>query len=339
MFCFGRAFFYCIKLYINFTLDLHSHNTKFKNLLYNEFVENNLKQKEKKMKLNKKAMAVAMSAVLMMGTLAACGNSSDSGSTPPPEPTEETSKIIMVGSTSVDPLAQKLAEAYKGKNPGVEIEIQAVGSSAGIKAALDGSATVGMSSRELKDSEIAEGAVPHVICKDGIAVVINPANEVSDLTTEQVQKIFMGEITNWSEVGGKDAEILVVSRESGSGTRGAFEEILKIEKEIDGKKVSGLIESALQAEGTGAVKANVASKENSIGYVSLGYLDDSVKSVKVDGQDATDENIVAGLYPIARPFVLVTTEEIKSADQMFLDWIMSAEGQTEVEKDGYIKVA
>lgn len=288
------------------------------------------------MLFNKKIMALAMSAVLSVGVLAGCGAKEESSEA---AQTESGSKIVLVGSTSVDPLAQKLAEAYKVSNPGVEIEIQAVGSSAGIKAAIDGSASIGMSSRELKEEEIAEGVTPHVICKDGIAVAVNPENPVQNLTKEQVQKIFLGEIKNWKEVGGNDEEIIVVSRESGSGTRGAFEEILKIEKEVEGKKISGLVENALQAEGTGAVKANVASKANAIGYVSLGYVDETIKTVQVDGVDATDENIVLGTYPIARPFVLVTKGDVSSTDQAFLDFVMSAEGQTEVEKDGYIKVA
>lgn len=290
------------------------------------------------MLFNKKIMALAMTAVLTVGMLAGCGSKEES-SEAATTPAESGGKIVLVGSTSVDPLAQKLAESYKASNPGVEIEIQAVGSSAGIKAAIDGSATIGMSSRELKDEEISEGVTPHVICKDGIAVVVNPANPVQNLTKEQVQKIFLGEIKNWKEVGGNDEEILVVSRESGSGTRGAFEEILKVEKEVEGKKVSGLVENALQAEGTGAVKANVASKANSIGYVSLGYIDDTIKTLQVEGVDATAENIVSGTYPVARPFVLVTKGEVSPVDQAFLDFVMSSEGQAEVEKDGYIKVS
>lgn len=291
------------------------------------------------MLFNRKLMALAMTAVLSAALLAGCGSKEESAEgAADPATAAPSSKIILVGSTSVDPLAQKLAEAYKAKTPDVEIEIQAVGSSAGIKAALDGSATIGMSSRELKEEEIAEGANPLIICRDGIAVAVNPENPVQNLSKEQVQKIFMGEITNWKEVGGNDEEIIVVSRESGSGTRGAFEEILKIEKEVEGKKISGLVQTALQAEGTGAVKANVASKENAIGYVSLGYIDETIKTVQVEGADPTAENITAGTYPVARPFVLVTKGEISETDQAFLDFVMSSEGQAEAEKDGYIRV-
>ena len=292
------------------------------------------------MLFNRKLMALAMTAVLSAGLLAGCGSKEESAEgAADPAAAAPSSKIILVGSTSVDPLAQKLAEAYKAKTPDVEIEIQAVGSSAGIKAAIDGSATIGMSSRELKEEEIAEGANPLIICRDGIAVAVNPEKPVQNLSKDQVQKIFMGEITNWKEVGGNDEEIIVVSRESGSGTRGAFEEILKIEKEVEGKKISGLVETALQAEGTGAVKANVASKTNAIGYVSLGYIDETIKTVQVEGADPTAENITAGTYPVARPFVLVTKGEISETDQAFLDFVMSSEGQAEAEKDGYIRVS
>ena len=291
------------------------------------------------MLFNRKLMALAMTAVLSAGLLAGCGSKEESAEGAADPAAAPGSKIILVGSTSVDPLAQKLAEAYKAKTPDVDIEIQAVGSSAGIKAALDGSATIGMSSRELKEEEIAEGANPLIICRDGIAVAVNPENPVQNLSKDQVQKIFMGEITNWKEVGGNDEEILVVSRESGSGTRGSFEEILKIEKEVEGKKISGLVETALQAEGTGAVKANVASKTNAIGYVSLGYIDETIKTVQVEGADPTAENITAGTYPVARPFVLVTKGEISETDQAFLDFVMSSEGQAEAEKDGYIRVS
>ena len=291
------------------------------------------------MLFNRKLMALAMTAVLSAALLAGCGSKEESAEGAADPAAAPGSKIILVGSTSVDPLAQKLAEAYKAKTPDVDIEIQAVGSSAGIKAALDGSATIGMSSRELKEEEIAEGANPLIICRDGIAVAVNPENPVQNLSKDQVQKIFMGEITNWKEVGGNDEEIIVVSRESGSGTRGAFEEILKIEKEVEGKKISGLVETALQAEGTGAVKANVASKTNAIGYVSLGYIDETIKTVQVEGADPTAENITAGTYPVARPFVLVTKGEISETDQAFLDFVMSSEGQAEAEKDGYIRVS
>ena len=291
------------------------------------------------MLFNRKLMALAMTAVLSAGLLAGCGSKEESAEGAADPAAAPGSKIILVGSTSVDPLAQKLAEAYKAKTPDVDIEIQAVGSSAGIKAALDGSATIGMSSRELKEEEIAEGANPLIICREGIAVAVNPENPVQNLSKDQVQKIFMGEITNWKEVGGNDEEIIVVSRESGSGTRGAFEEILKIEKEVEGKKISGLVQTALQAEGTGAVKANVASKTNAIGYVSLGYIDETIKTVQVEGADPTAENITAGTYPVARPFVLVTKGEISETDQAFLDFVMSSEGQAEAEKDGYIRVS
>lgn len=287
------------------------------------------------MKLNKRILALGLCGVMGIGMLAGCGKKE----TPVAEvaPVEEA-KVILVGSTSVEPLVSEILKNYETANAGAVVEIQGVGSSAGIKAAIEGTATMGMSSRDIKKEELEQGLVETVIAKDGIAVVVNPANPVQNLTTDQIKDIFMGNITNWSEVGGNDEEILVVSRESGSGTRTAFEEILKVEVEKDGKKVSGLVDSALQAEGTGAVKSNIASKENAIGYVSIGYLDETVNPVTVNDIEANGENIIAGVYPVARPFVLVTKGEAKDADKKFIDYILSPEGQAIVTEKGYIAI-
>ncbi|RKD25306.1 phosphate ABC transporter substrate-binding protein, PhoT family [Caminicella sporogenes DSM 14501] len=227
--------------------------------------------------------------------------------------------IAVVGSTSVTPVAQNLADKFMSIHPEVKIDVQGIGSSAGIKAASNGSADIGMASRNLKEKEKEWGLTQHVIAYDGIAVVVNPNNPVKELTKEQIAKIFKGEIKNWKEVGGPDKEILVVSREAGSGTRGAFEEIVGIENAVR--------EDALVAEGNGAVKANVASKEYAIGYLSFAYLDDSVKALKVDGAEPTVENIKAGNYKISRPFLMVTKGEIKPAAKAYLDFILSDEGQ------------
>ncbi|WIF95305.1 phosphate ABC transporter substrate-binding protein [Caminicella sporogenes] len=227
--------------------------------------------------------------------------------------------VAVVGSTSVTPVAQNLADKFMSIHPEVKIDVQGIGSSAGIKAASNGSADIGMASRNLKEKEKEWGLTQHVIAYDGIAVVVNPNNPVKELTKEQIAKIFKGEIKNWKEVGGPDKEILVVSREAGSGTRGAFEEIVGIENAVR--------EDALVAEGNGAVKANVASKEYAIGYLSFAYLDDSVKALKVDGAEPTVENIKAGNYKISRPFLMVTKGEIKLAAKAYLDFILSDEGQ------------
>lgn len=237
--------------------------------------------------------------------------------------------INIIGSTSVQPLAQELADAFASVETGVQIDIQGVGSTAGVKAANDGTADIGTASRELKSEEKEWGLTEHVIARDGIAIAVHPSNSVSDLTTEQAAKIFKGEITNWKEVGGEDKEIIVVSREAGSGTRGAFEEILKIE--------DALVETALIAEGNGAVKQNIATKQAAIGYVSLGYIDNSIKPVKVDGVEATVETIQSNEYPVARPFLMLTKGELRPEVKAFIDFIMSSEGQ-KIVGEGYIPV-
>ncbi len=237
--------------------------------------------------------------------------------------------VNIIGSTSVQPVAQSLADAFSNVEPGIQVDIQGVGSTAGVKAANDGTANIGTASRELKTEEKEWGLTEHVIAMDGIAIAIHPNNNVADLTKNQAARIFKGEITNWNEVGGADKEIIVVSREDGSGTRGAFEEILGIEGQLS--------EKALIGEGNGAVKQNIATKENAIGYVSLGYLDNSIKALSVDGVEATVENIQANKYPVARPFLMLTKSEISSETKAFLDFIMSEEGQKIVGED-YISV-
>ena len=190
--------------------------------------------------------------------------------------------------------------------------------SAGIEAALAGSCDLGLSSRELSDDELSQGAVANVIAKDGVAVVVNPENPVTELTSEQIAKIFTGEITNWSELGGEDAEIAVFGRDSASGTRSAFEEILGIEDQCAYLN---------EYSSTGDVIGNVASNPNAIGYASLSAVDESVAAVSVDGVIPTEETVADGSFPIQRPFVVVTVEgtELSPAAQAFLDYAMSAE--------------
>ncbi|MFA5524900.1 MAG: phosphate ABC transporter substrate-binding protein [Tissierellales bacterium] len=237
--------------------------------------------------------------------------------------------VNIIGSTSVQPLSQELADVFASVETGIQIDIQGVGSTAGVKSANDGTADIGTASRELKAEEKEWGLTEHVIARDGIAIAVHPNNTVSDLTTDQAAKIFKGEITNWKEVGGADKEIIVVSREAGSGTRGAFDEILKIEDTLS--------EKALVAEGNGAVKQNIATKETAIGYVSLGYIDESIKPVKIDGVEPTVETIQSNEYPVARPFLMLTKGELKPEVKAFIDFIMSSEGQ-KIVGEGYIPV-
>ena len=241
--------------------------------------------------------------------------------------------LSVAGSTTVAPPAQALADAFEARYPETRIDVQGIGSSAGMKMLNEGGCEIGMASRELKQKELDWGLEPIAIAYDGIAVVVHPSNGVSDLTKEEIQKIFMGEITNWSEVGGINEEILVVSREDGSGTRGAFEEILKLE----GDEGSMVIESALIAEGNGAVKANIASKSQAIGYISLGIVDETVKALQVDGAEVTVANIKSGAYGVSRPLNMATKGEMSELAKTYLDFVMSPEGQ-KIVAEHYIPV-
>lgn len=302
-----------------------------------------------------KVMAVIGSAVMAAGMLAGCGNSGAAATTAATATTakqtteakaEETTKevateaksadadlsgsISMVGSTSMEKFANALSEAFMEKYPKVTVTAEFVGSGAGIEAVSNGTADIGNSSRNLKDEEKAKGVAENIVAIDGIAVVVDPANTVEDLTKDQLTRIYDGSVTNWKDVGGNDAPIVVVGREAGSGTRGAFEELLKLE---DACKYSNELDS------TGAVMAKVASTPGSIGYVSLDVLDDTVKAVKLDGAEPTEENIKAGKYFLSRPFVMATKGEISEQSDLvkaLFDFIYSDEGSELVKSVGLI---
>ena len=302
-----------------------------------------------------KVMAVIGSAVMAAGMLAGCGNSGAAATTAATATTEkqtteakaeETTKeaateaksadadlsgsISMVGSASMEKFANALSEAFMEKYPKVTVTAEFVGSGAGIEAVSNGTADIGNSSRNLKDEEKAKGVAENIVAIDGIAVVVDPANTVEDLTKDQLTSIYDGFVTNWKDVGGNDAPIVVVGREAGSGTRGAFEELLKLE---DACKYSNELDS------TGAVMAKVASTPGSIGYVSLDVLDDTVKALKLDGAEPTEENIKAGKYFLSRPFVMATKGEISEQSDLvkaLFDFIYSDEGSELVKSVGLI---
>lgn len=302
-----------------------------------------------------KVMAMIGSAVMAAGMLAGCGNSGAAATTAAPATTaeqtteakaEETTKeaateakaadadlsgsISMVGSTSMEKFANALSEAFMEKYPKVTVTAEFVGSGAGIEAVSNGTADIGNSSRNLKDEEKSKGVAENIVAIDGIAVVVDPANTVEDLTKDQLTSIYDGTVTNWKDVGGNDAPIVVVGREAGSGTRGAFEELLKLE---DACKYSNELDS------TGAVMAKVASTPGSIGYVSLDVLDDTVKALKLDGAEPTEENIKAGKYFLSRPFVMATKGEISEQSDLvkaLFDFIYSDEGSELVKSVGLI---
>lgn len=240
--------------------------------------------------------------------------------------------ISLAGSTSMQKLADALAETFMEANSGVTVTVEYSGSSAGIESLLNGSCDIGDASRNLKDSEKSGGAVENIVAIDGIAVIVDRNNTVAGLTKQQLSDIYTGAVTNWSEVGGSDTPIVVVGREAGSGTRGAFEEILKVE---DACKY------AVECDSTGAAMAKVASTEGAIGYVSLDVLDDSVNALNLDDVAPTSDNIVAGTYFLCRPFVMATKGEISGQNELvqaFFDFLKSDEGKAVVKAVGLITV-
>ena len=286
--------------------------------------------------MKNKMAAILMTAVMVIGLGACGGNTNAQISTKQGNSAKDLKATVSVnGSTTVQPLAEEIAQLLNKTYPNLEIEIQGTGSGTGIKSVSQGSCDIGMSSRELKDTET--GIDTHVVAYDGIAAIVNPNNPVKNLTSQQLKDIFEGTIKNWKEVGGNDADIIVISREAGSGTRSAFEELLKLTKKDGDKEVSSLKEDALIAEGNGAIKASIASKENAVSYMSLGYLDDSVKAISIDDVECTVENIKAGTYKISRPLLLLTSGQISEGAQAFLDCFLSEEGQ-KIVSEKYITV-
>ncbi|MDD4564376.1 MAG: phosphate ABC transporter substrate-binding protein [Eubacteriales bacterium] len=286
----------------------------------------------------KKILSITLVILLAFGLLAGCGDKEDPGTDDGAG--EVTGTVVTAGSTSVQPLSEELAAAFMDANPGISVEVQGGGSGQGIKAIAEKIADFGALSRNVKDEEKASVAEEYVIANDGVAVVVHPESTVEDLTLEQINKIYIGEITNWSEVGGEDAPIVVVSREEGSGTRGAFTEITKVMGKNDaGEEVENTTQDALVQGSTGAVMQTVATTPNTIGYVSLGSLSDTVKALKVEGVAPSNETVLSGDYKISRPFLYVRGGELTEAAQMFIDFILSAEGQAIVEDSGFIPVA
>jgi len=246
---------------------------------------------------------------------------------------ELSGQISVAGSTTVQPLAEKLAEAFTAAHPGVEIEVQGGGSSVGVKSAAQGTVDVGMASRKVKASELEKypDLKVYAIAYDGIAIAVNPEVAVAELTKEQVRDIFAGQITKWSEVGGSDDLIVVVAREEGSGTRAAFESL------IMGKEAQ-IVDTAILLPSNGAVRTTASTTPHAIGFLSFGYLDESVKALKIDGVAATAENAGSGDYPVVRPLNMMTKGEPTGVVKAWKDFILSADAQRIVAEEGYIAV-
>lgn len=298
-----------------------------------------------------KLVALIGTAVLVMGTLAGCGDAAsgttntdstgnsttgnsttESSSTANTDTKELSGTITMTGSTSMEKLASALCESFMEKYPNVTVTAEYTGSGAGIEAVLAGTVDIGNVSRELKEEEKANGVTDNTVAIDGIAVVVDPSNTVAGLTKEQLTNIYTGAVTNWSEVGGADAPIVVVGREAGSGTRGAFEEILG---------VADTCAYANELDTTGAVMVKVATTPGAIGYVSLDVIDDSVIALPLEGVEPTADNIKAGTYFLSRPFIMATKGEISEQSELvqaWFDYVYGEEGQNVAAQVGLITV-
>ena len=293
----------------------------------------------------KKLISAALAASFACVAFVGCGASAASSSAAPasaapaasapaataaPAATELSGKVTTGGSTSMEKVIGALQESFMEQNSGVDVTYDPTGSGAGITGAQEGSLDIGLSSRALKDGETGVSAT--VIALDGIGIIVNNANTVEDLTTDQIAAIATGEVTNWKEVGGPDAEIVMIGREAGSGTRDGFESILK---------VSDQCKYAQELTATGAVIAAVQANENAIGYASLAALDDSVKALKVNGIACTEETVKDGSYTVQRPFVFVTKDGAQQtpAVKAFIDFATSADAASLISNAGAVPVA
>jgi phosphate transport system substrate-binding protein len=242
----------------------------------------------------------------------------------------------VTGSTTVLPIAQKAAEKYMDLHSTVNILVSGGGSSVGVKSAGEGTADIGMASRDMKDEEKTgyPDVKPIVVARDGIALIVHPSNPVSSLTVEEIKGIYKGTYTNWSELGGDDMEIVVVGRDSASGTREFFWEKV-MEKE-------DFVATMLEKNSNGAVKQTVSQTPGAIGYVGLGYIDETVKAVKIrEGSRETEptvENVKNGSYPISRSLYMLVKGEPTGLAKDFIDFILSEEGQSIVEEEGFVPV-
>ena len=293
----------------------------------------------------RKLLAFGAAAVMTAGIMG-CGSSSQETTAAQSEAATETTvqtsaeateaaadlkgSISLAGSTSMEKLCEAMSESFMEKYPDINVTTEYTGSGAGLESLEAGSVDIGNSSRNLKDSELEAGAVENIVAIDGIAVIVDKDNTVAELSSDDLGKIYKGEVTNWSELGGNDEAIVVIGRENGSGTRTAFEELLGLE---DACKY------AQELDSTGGVLAKVASTPGAIGYVSLDVVDDTVNAVSLNGAEASEESILAGNYLLSRPFVMATKGEISEQNELvktWFDYIASEDGQAVIKGLGLI---
>jgi phosphate transport system substrate-binding protein len=280
--------------------------------------------------------AVLMIAAMILGACAQLAAAPTQAPEANTAPAAEKVTISMAGSTTVQPLAEKLAGEYMKANQNLMIDVKGGGSGVGVKSAVDGTAMIGMASRKLSDEEKTANPdlVATVIARDGIALIVNPDVTVEGLTLDQARDIFMGKITNWKDLGGEDQMIIVVSREEGSGTRTAFQEMV-MKKDKDGNE-NLIADTAILLSSNGAILTTISSTPYSLGYLSMGYLDATVKALKINDVAATEENAANGTYSVVRPLNFLTKGQPAGDAKAFIDWILSDAGQTIVKADGYI---
>ena len=281
----------------------------------------------------KKLLTVALTATLGLAALAGCGTGSSSsadGSANGGASKELSGKIQLAGSTSMEKMCGALMEAFMEEYPNITVKTEYTGSGAGIESVTSGAVDIGNSSRALSDKEKSAGIEENIVAIDGIAMITDKNNKVTNVTKEQLTDIYTGKITNWKDLGGSDEAIVVIGREAASGTRGAFEELLDVKNKCA---------YAQELDSTGAVLAKVAATPGAIGYVSLDVVDKTVTALKLDGVDATEENIKAGKYTLSRPFVMATKGSISSQNELvqaWFDFVKSDAGQKVIKGVGLI---
>lgn len=277
----------------------------------------------------KKTIALILTALLTL-SLVACGSENKTDDTKTDDqPAALTGTVSTDGSTSMEKVIGALSESFMAQNSGVTVNYNPTGSGSGITAVQEGTCDIGLSSRALKDEEKSAGLKETVLAYDGIAIIVHPDNPVSDLSVEQIAKLYTGEITNWKDVGGNDAEIVLIGREAGSGTRDGFESITDTKDACQYRQ---------ELTSTGDVINTVSQNPDAIGYASLSAVGDSVKALTVGGVEATEATVKDGSYVVQRPFVLVTKEDTKlsPAAQAFFDYALSADAASIIAAAGAV---
>ncbi len=279
----------------------------------------------------KKLISLTLAALMALMLFAGCGSTNDSN-TDGNTDTEVTGTVSTDGSTSMEKVIMSLSESFQADHKGITVGYNPTGSGSGITAVAEGRCDIGLASRALKDDEKAQGLEETVLALDGIAVIVNPENPVKDLSIEQIAKIYKGEITNWKDVGGNDAEIVLIGREAGSGTRDGFESITGTEDACKYRQ---------ELTSTGDVITTVAGNPNAIGYASLASVKDTVKALSVDGVAPSEATVSDGSYAVQRPFVLVTKKgaELSAAAQLFFDYATSSAAADVITAAGAVPVA